>query len=207
MRSVSTPGRSRTCDISFRKAALYPSELREQNLGGRQSVATITRCEKMAANCRIPPASQDFSAGRGGKPGEIARFARNRVLVTLQNPKLRIQNVDQCAGRRFGFINGPEGCMTDQSKERARTDASHRAETSPTLSLIWHGVLMAVGGIPLWALFELQRAPYRPPFDMNPLLGAGEIEAVQTLMGVIVVMETMLAVSLCFRLSRLRKQR
>ena len=31
--ATSTPGRDRTCDLSFRKAPLYPTELREQNAG------------------------------------------------------------------------------------------------------------------------------------------------------------------------------
>lgn len=39
----------------------------------------------------------------------------------------------------------------------------------------------------LWALFELQRMPYRPPHDMSTFLGGSEIAAVRLLMGVIAV--------------------
>ena len=39
--SSNTPGRDRTCDLSFRKAPLYPTELREQN--ARRGLAATPR--------------------------------------------------------------------------------------------------------------------------------------------------------------------
>jgi hypothetical protein len=45
-----TPGRSRTCDISFRKAALYPSELRGRHRNRKQPAPKKTHQYILATN-------------------------------------------------------------------------------------------------------------------------------------------------------------
>jgi hypothetical protein len=48
-------------------------------------------------------------------------------------------------------------------------------------------VTLAVIGAFIGLLYELQRAPYRPPYDMSTFLGAGEIEFVRAVIGMFAV--------------------
>lgn len=54
-------------------------------------------------------------------------------------------------------------------------------------SLAWPIAAISLLVLLEWALFELQRMPYRPPVDMSTLLGGGEIFVVRLLMAAIVV--------------------
>ncbi len=77
--SESTPDRSRTCDISFRKAALYPSELR-----GRRSVR--------AANGSFYP----FFLGQATPPFDNSALTRHFCLTSSSCRR----SVRRCRGWR-----------------------------------------------------------------------------------------------------------
>ncbi len=61
--------------------------------------------------------------------------------------------------------------------------------------------LISVAGVFLWLLFELQRMPYRPPFDMRTFLGAPELAFVRGLMLLIAVPEVILIAWFLVRVS------
>jgi hypothetical protein len=48
-------------------------------------------------------------------------------------------------------------------------------------------IALLVIAILIYLLFELQRAPYRPPYDMSTLLGGGEIAFVRMIIGYLAV--------------------
>ena len=50
------------------------------------------------------------------------------------------------------------------------------------------GSVLGLGAVVFWALFELQRMPYRPPVDMSTLLGGQEIADVRFLMWVVALL-------------------
>ena len=49
------------------------------------------------------------------------------------------------------------------------------------------GAAIALGAALMYALFELQRAPYRPPEDMSTALGDTEILFVRTVIALIAI--------------------
>jgi len=69
------------------------------------------------------------------------------------------------------------------------------------------GAAVALIVIPavIYVLFELQRAPYRPPQDMSTLLGGGEIETVRVVMGLLALLWCACAVGLAMLIRRERQ--
>ncbi len=64
-----------------------------------------------------------------------------------------------------------------------------------------HALLISAGGILLWLLFELQRAPYRPPVDLSTFLGGLELAVVRGLMVLLAVPEVFLIAWFLIRVS------
>jgi hypothetical protein len=61
----------------------------------------------------------------------------------------------------------------------------YRAEARPPRRPIALVIALVALPVLVYLLFELQRAPYRPPYDMSTLLGGGEIFGVRLLMGML----------------------
>src|SRR5438309_2284651 len=60
-----------------------------------------------------------------------------------------------------------------------------RAGRRGRTGLIVLGICLPLAVVLMWGLFELQRMPYRPPFDMSTLLDGEEIIEVRFTMGVL----------------------
>src|SRR5690349_4962132 len=60
-------------------------------------------------------------------------------------------------------------------------------ETPPVRGRVVLAIVSALGLPLLWALFELQRAPYNPPADMSTLLTSDGILVVRIIMAIVAV--------------------
>ena len=80
--------------------------------------------------------------------------------------------------------------------DRPHLDYFAEARPSRRGACIGLTVALAVIGAFISFLYDLQRAPYRPPYDMSTLLGAGEIEFVRYMIGLFAVIWTGCAVAL-----------
>ena len=65
------------------------------------------------------------------------------------------------------------------------------------------GALLGIA-ILIYLLFELQRMPYRPPYDMSTLLGGGEIQLVRFVIAILSVAWLACALALVWIAWRIR---